>query len=343
MARLKAPQAVSSTATMQAMLLDAPRHPLRAAALRRPSPGPGQVLIRVQACGVCRTDLHLVDGELPDPKRPVIPGHEIVGTVAERGAGVELGVGQRVGVPWLGWTCGRCAYCTTGRENLCAQARFTGYQLDGGYAEYALADARYCFGLPERYSDLEAAPLLCAGLIGYRAYRLGGESRRLGIYGFGAAAHLIAQVAVAQGREVFAFTRRGDAKSQAFARALGATWAGASDEPPPVLLDAALIFAPVGALVPAALAAVERGGTVVCAGIHMSDIPALPYRLLWGERMIRSVANLTRRDAREFLSLAASLPLSVHARPYPLSDANQALADLRSGSIDGAAVLTIGR
>ena len=328
---------------MQAMLLQAPGQALRAAAVPRPSAGPGQVLIRVRACGVCRTDLHLVDGELPDPKRPVIPGHEIVGTVAERGADVELAVGQRVGVPWLGWTCGHCAYCTGGRENLCAEARFTGYQRDGGYAEYALADARYCFELPGRYGDLEAAPLLCAGLIGYRAYRLGGEGRRLGIYGFGAAAHLIAQVAVAQGREVFAFTRRGDVKSQAFARALGARWAGTSDEPPPAPLDVALIFAPVGALVPAALAAVARGGTVVCAGIHMSDIPAFPYRLLWGERTVRSVANLTRDDAREFLSLAASLPLSVHARPYPLSDANRALADLRSGSLDGAAVLTIGR
>ena len=328
---------------MQAMLLDAPCHALRAAELQRPSPGPGQVLIRVRACGVCRTDLHLMDGELPDPKQPVIPGHEIVGTVAGRGAGVELAPGQRVGVPWLGWTCGRCAYCITGRENLCAQARFTGYQLDGGYAEYALADARYCFALPERYGDLEAAPLLCAGLIGYRAYRLGGEGLRLGIYGFGAAAHLIAQVAVAQGREVFAFTRPGDAKGQSFARALGARWAGASDERPPAPLDTALIFAPVGALVPAALAAVQRGGTVVCAGIHMSDIPAFAYRLLWGERSVRSVANLTRQDARDFLSLAASLPLSVHARPYPLSDANQALADLRSGSIEGASVLTIGR
>jgi propanol-preferring alcohol dehydrogenase len=271
----------------------------------------------------------------------VVPGHEIVGTVVERGAEVDLPVGTRVGVPWLGWTCGHCGYCTRDRENLCADARFTGYRQDGGYAEYALADARYCFELPDRYGDLQAAPLLCAGLIGYRAYRLGGDGKRLGIYGFGAAAHLIAQVAVAQGREVYAFTRRGDAQSQAFARQLGAVWAGASDEAPPAPLDVALIFAPVGALVPAALSATARGGTVVCAGIHMSDIPSFPYRILWGERTVRSVANLTRRDAREFLSLAASIPLSVHVRSYPLSNANQALADLRAGSIDGAAVLTI--
>ncbi|HEX8011845.1 MAG TPA: zinc-dependent alcohol dehydrogenase family protein [Casimicrobiaceae bacterium] len=329
---------------MQAMLLDGPGRPLRMATLPRPVPGPGQVLVAVRACGVCRTDLHLIDGELPDPKVPVIPGHEIVGSVIECGPNVtEHRVGMRVGVPWLGSTCGRCGYCLGGRENLCSEARFTGYQLDGGYAEYALADARYCFALPERYGDLEAAPLLCAGLIGYRAYRLAGEARVLGIYGFGAAAHLIAQVALAQGLKVFAFTRRGDATSQAFARRLGATWAGSSDEAPPEALDAALIFAPVGALVPAALAAVKRGGSVVCAGIHMSDVPAFAYRLLWGERCVRSVANLTRRDARDFLALAAATPLAVHARPYPLSAANAALSDLRAGSIDGAAVLTIER
>jgi propanol-preferring alcohol dehydrogenase len=284
----------------------------------------------------------LVDGELPDPKLPVIPGHEIVGTVVELGPGVtQHNLGARIGVPWLGGTCEHCVYCTSGRENLCADARFTGYQLDGGYAEYALADARFCFALPDRYDDVEAAPLLCAGLIGYRAYRLAGEARTLGIYGFGAAAHLIAQVAVAQGRSVFAFTRRGDIASQAFALSLGARWAGDSEEAPPEPLDAALIFAPVGALVPAALAAVGRGGTVVCAGIHMSHVPSFPYRLLCGERCVRSVANLTRRDAQEFLALAASSALAVQARAYPLAAANAALTDLRAGSIDGAAVLTI--
>jgi propanol-preferring alcohol dehydrogenase len=330
--------------TMQAMLLPAPRETLRLATLPRPRPGAGQVLIAVRACGVCRTDLHLVDGELPDPKLPVIPGHEIVGTVVERGAGVtEHALGARVGVPWLGSACGHCHYCAGGRENLCAEARFTGYQLDGGYAEYALADARYCFPLPERYSDVDAAPLLCAGLIGYRAYQLAGEGRTLGIYGFGAAAHLIAQVAIAQGRKVFAFTRPGDGASQAFARRLGAAWAGGSDAATPEPLDAALIFAPVGALVPTALSAVARGGTVVCAGIHMSDVPSFPYRLLWGERCVRSVANLTRRDARDFLTLAESTPLAVHARAYALGAANSALADLRAGRIDGAAVLTIER
>jgi alcohol dehydrogenase, propanol-preferring len=330
------------SASMQAMVLPAPKQPLRFETVPRPTPGPGQVLIAVRACGVCRTDLHLIDGELSDPKLPVVPGHEIVGTVIERGAGViEHAIAARVGVPWLGQTCGHCGYCEGGRENLCADARFTGYQLDGGYAEYALADARFCFALPERYSDVDAAPLLCAGLIGYRAYRLAGEVPRLGIYGFGAAAHLIAQVAVAQGRKVFAFTRNGDVTSQTFARSLGAAWAGASDETPPEPLDAALIFAPVGALVPAALSAIVRGGTVVCAGIHMSDVPSFPYRLLWGERCVRSVANLTRRDAREFLALAASTPLAVHTRTYPLAAANTALADLRAGRIDGAAVLTI--
>ncbi|HTS23462.1 MAG TPA: zinc-dependent alcohol dehydrogenase family protein [Casimicrobiaceae bacterium] len=326
---------------MQAMVLEAPGRALKEETLPRPSAGPGQVLIAVRACGVCRTDLHLVDGELPDPRLPIVPGHEIVGTVVERGSGVAHDLGVRVGVPWLGATCGHCAYCTSGRENLCGEARFTGYQIDGGYAQYALADARYCFALPRRYRDVEAAPLLCAGLIGYRAYRLAGDAPRLGIYGFGAAAHLIAQVALAQGREVFAFTRPGDADGQAFARQLGASWAGGSDEVPPVALDAALIFAPAGALVPAALSVLARGGTAVCAGIHMSDVPSFPYRLLWGERSLRSVANLTRQDARDFLSLADATPLAVHARPYPLADANVALADLRAGSIEGAAVLTI--
>ena len=327
--------------TMRAMLLEATGQALCAATLPLPVPQARQVLIAVHACGVCRTDLHLVDGELPDPKLPVIPGHEIVGTVVSCGHGVtEHSVGARVGVPWLGGSCGHCIFCTSGRENLCGEARFTGYQLDGGYAEYIVADAAYCFALPPRYGNVEAAPLLCAGLIGYRAYRLAGDAPRLGIYGFGAAGHLIAQVAVAQGREVFAFTRPGDSAGQAFARRLGAVWAGGSDETPPEPLDAALIFAPVGALVPIALAALQRGGTVVCAGIHMSDVPAFPYRLLWGERSLRSVANLTRRDAREFLALAATTPLAVHAHPYRLVDANRALEDLRGGNITGAAVLT---
>jgi propanol-preferring alcohol dehydrogenase len=335
---------MASMPTMRAMVLDAPGRALRLVTLPRPQPGPGQVLLAVRACGVCRTDLHVVDGELPDPKLPIIPGHEIVGTVVERGQGVsEHQLGARIGVPWLGGTCGHCTYCTGGYENLCGEARFTGYQLDGGYAEYALADARFCFALPDRYDDVEAAPLLCAGLIGYRAYRLAGEARTLGIYGFGAAAHLIAQVAIAQGRKVFAFTRHGDVASQAFALSLGVRWAGDSEEAPPEAVDAALIFAPVGALVPAALAAVGRGGTVVCAGIHMSDVPSFPYRLLWGERCVRSVANLTRRDAQEFLALAASSSLAVHTRAYPLAAANTALADLRAGLIDGAAVLTIER
>ncbi|WP_298825963.1 zinc-dependent alcohol dehydrogenase family protein [uncultured Piscinibacter sp.] len=307
---------------------------------RRPTPGPGEVALRVLACGVCRTDLHLVDGDLPLPDHPVVPGHEIVGRVEALGEGVSaFSLGERVGVPWLGWTCGACSHCRAGRENLCEQARFTGWQIPGGYAAHALADARYVFRLPDRYSDEQASPLLCAGLIGYRAYAMAGEAARLGLYGFGAAAHLIAQVAVHQGREVHAFTRRGDAAAQALARELGAAWAGGSDEAPREPLDAALIFAPVGALVPAALRAVRAGGTVVCAGIHMSDIPSFPYAWLWGERRLVSVANLTRADGEAFMALAARMPLQVHTRRYALDDANQALADLRGGRVSGAAVL----
>jgi propanol-preferring alcohol dehydrogenase len=327
--------------TMQAMVCDGPNRPLVLRELPRPAPGPGEILIEVRACGVCRTDLHLVDGELPDPKVPVIPGHEIVGRVAALGKGVTApALGARVGVPWLGSACGACRYCMSGRENLCADARFTGYRIDGGYAEYAVADARYVLPLPDRYDDEHAAPLLCAGLIGYRAYAMAGAAPTLGIYGFGAAAHLIAQIALARGRTVFAFTRPGDRDAQAFAVRLGAQWAGDSGAVPPVPLDAALIFAPVGALVPAALAATARGGTVVCAGIHMSDIPAFPYDLLWGERSVRSVANLTRADGAAFMALAATIPLDVHAEAYPLSEANGALAKLRSGALAGAAVLT---
>ena len=313
---------------MRAMVL-AGRGALQLREVPVPRPAAGQVLLRVRACGVCRTDLHVVDGELPQPKPEVVPGHEIVGEVD----------GRRVGVPWLGWTCGVCAFCKSGRENLCALARFTGYQLDGGYAEYAVADERYCFALPERYGDAEAAPLLCAGLIGHRALLMAGDARRIGLYGFGAAAHLIAQVAVLEGREVYAFTRAGDALAQRFARDLGARWAGSSLEAPPELLDAAIIFAPVGALVPAALKAVDKGGVVICAGIHMSDIPSFPYQLLWGERVVRSVANLTRRDGEEFLALAARLPLRSRVQPFPLEQANEALAALREGRITGAAVL----
>ena len=329
-------------ATMQAMVCEAAHRPLALRTLSRPSPAPGELLVAVRACGVCRTDLHLVDGELPDPKQPVVPGHEIVGTVAQIGAGVDgIRVGERVGVPWLGWTCGHCAYCTSGRENLCVDARFTGYQRDGGYAEFAIADARYAFALPDRYDDVHAAPLLCAGLIGYRAYAMAGDAKTIGLYGFGAAAHLIAQVALAQGRTVYAMTRPGDAAAQAFARTLGVHWAGGSDEAPPAPLDAALIFAPAGGLVPAALAAVARGGRVVCAGIHMSDIPSFPYRLLWGERTLRSVANLTRADGAAFLALAGQLDLDVRVVPFALAQANDALDRVRAGTLDGAAVLTI--
>jgi alcohol dehydrogenase, propanol-preferring len=302
--------------TMRGMVLDAPRTALRLASLPVPSPGAEQVLIRVHACAVCRTDLHVVDADLTEPKLPLIPGHEIVGTIAAMGAGVErFAIGDRVGVPWLGWTCGECAFCRSGRENLCAQARFTGYQIDGGYGEFTLADQRYCFAIPEDYSDTEAAPLLCAGLIGYRSLRMAGEAHRLGLYGFGAAAHIIAQVARWQGREVYAFTSPGDFEAQAFARELGAVWAGGSDQSPPDMLDAAIIFAPVGPLIPAALRAVERGGTVVCAGIHMSPIPSFSYDILWGERVLRSVANLTRRDGEEFLQLAPKVPVVTRTVP----------------------------
>jgi len=325
---------------MHAMVLQATRQRLVASELPRPAVGPHQVLLKVHACAVCRTDLHVVDGELPDPKLPLVPGHEIVGTIVEKGAQVSrFAIGERVGVPWLGWTCGACPYCASGRENLCDQARFTGYQLDGGFAELAAADERYCFALPASYSDIDAAPLLCAGLIGYRALRAAGEARRLGIYGFGAAAHLIAQVARSQGREVLAFTRPGDDAAASFARGLGATWAGGSDQPSPAPLDAALIFAPVGALVPAALKNVVKGGVVVCAGIHMTDVPSFPYAQLWGERSIRSVANLTRADAEEFLRLAPQVPVQATAVPYPLDRANEALDDLRHGRLQGAAVL----
>jgi propanol-preferring alcohol dehydrogenase len=326
---------------MRAMLFDKRQGlPLKPTEVPAPKPGPGQVLIRVHACAVCRTDLHVVDGELTDPKTPVIPGHQIVGTVAETGAGVtRFTIGERVGVPWLGWTCGECRYCLSGRENLCDRARFTGYQIDGGYAEMAVADARFCFTLPAAYSDVAVAPLLCAGLIGYRALTMAGDARKLGLYGFGAAAHIIAQVANHQGREIYAFTRGDDARTQAFAKRLGAVWAGPSDASPPEPLDAALIFAPVGSLVPAALRAVAKGGTVVCAGIHMSDIPSFPYEILWEERVVRSVANLTRHDAEEFLALAAKIQIRTKTNIYPLTEANAALDDLRHGRFEGAAVL----
>ncbi|HYZ21502.1 MAG TPA: zinc-dependent alcohol dehydrogenase family protein [Rhodopila sp.] len=325
------------------MLFRAPHTPLHCREVGTPAPGPGQILIGISACAVCRTDLHVVDGELPDPKLPLVPGHEIVGRVLALGEGVErFSVDDRVGVPWLGWCCGVCDWCRAGQENLCPRARFTGYQIDGGYAEATVADARFCFPIPDHYGDAEAAPLLCAGLIGYRTLRLAGDPRLIGIYGFGAAAHIIAQVARHQGRQVFAFTRPGDATAQNFARSMGAEWAGGSDEAPPEPLDAALIFAPVGALVPATLAAVKPGGTVVCGGIHMSDIPAFPYSLLWGERVLRSVANLTRRDAEEFLQLAPQVPVRTSTTTFPLAAANEALAALRDGRLEGAAVLLPG-
>ena len=318
---------------MRAMVLERQREPLRAAELPEPEPGPGQVVVRVHACAVCRTDLHVADGELPDPKLPLVLGHQIVGTIDE--------TGERVGVPWLGWTCGECRFCRSGRENLCDFARFTGYQVDGGYAEYAVADRRYCFPIPDGYPDLQAAPLLCAGLIGWRALGAAGDGERLGLYGFGASAHIVAQVARWQGRRVFAFTRAGDEEARLFARSLGAEWAGDALGPAPEELDATIIFAPVGELVPAALAAVAKGGTVVCAGIHMSDIPSFPYERLWGERVLRSVANLTRRDGEEFLALAPRVPVRTEVEAFPLESANEALDRLRAGRIRGAAVLTI--
>lgn len=325
---------------MRVMQLEAPGEPLRLAERPVPEPGPGEVLVRVAACGVCRTDLHVVDGELPPLRSPIVPGHEIVGRVAGLGAGVTgLALGQRVGVPWLGHTCGTCPYCRSGRENLCDAPGFTGWTRDGGYADYVLADAPYTFPIPEGYDDVAAAPLLCAGLIGWRTLRMAGAARRLGIYGFGAAAHIVAQIARWQGRRLFAFTRPGDAAAQAFARGLGAEWAGGSDETPPEPLDAALVFAPVGGLVPAALRAVDKGGTVVLGGIHMSDIPSFPYRLLWQERVVRSVANLTREDGLELLALAPKVPVRTETTPYPLVEANRALADLRDGRLQGAAVL----
>lgn len=324
----------------RAMVLVAPREPLQLQRRRVPELSPNEVLVRVRACAVCRTDLHVVDGELPDPVLPLVPGHEIVGTVEAVGSEVPHAlIGQRVGIPWLGWACGRCSYCTSGRENLCPEARFTGYQIDGGYAEYTVADARFVFPLDRGRSDVELAPLLCAGLIGYRAYRAAGDADTLGLYGFGAAAHILAQVAVARGKRVLAFTRPGDTEGQEFARRLGAAWSGSSEELPPEALDAAIIFAPAGHLVPKALEAVRPGGTVVCAGIHMSDIPSFPYRLLWQERVLRSVANLTRQDGSEFLELATRIALRISTRRYRLEDANQALEDLRHGRIEGAAVI----
>ena len=325
------------------MLLEAPRRRLREAELADPEPGPCEVLVSVAACGVCRTDLHVVDGELPDPKLPLVPGHQIVGTVAAGAQAERFAVGARVGVPWLGWTCGECRYCRSGRENLCDRARFTGYQLDGGYAELAVADERYCVPLPEDYPDLEAAPLLCAGLIGYRALRLAGDAERLGLYGFGASAHIVAQVARHQGRRIFAFTRAGDDAAQSLARELGAEWAGDALGGPPEELDGAIVFAPAGELVPAALRATAKGATVVCTGIHMSDIPSFPYSLLWGERSVRSVANLTRADAEEFMALAPQVPVRTEVEPYPLAEANEALNRLRAGEVRGAAVLIVSR
>jgi len=328
---------------MFAMCLDIPGRPLRADHRPDPAPGPGELLLRVCACGVCRTDLHVVDGELPPRRSPIIPGHEIVGRVLAVGAGVSgVSVGDRLGVPWLGHTCGRCDYCRAGRENLCDAPDFTGWTRDGGYADRVVADAHYAFPIPDAYGDAEAAPLLCAGLIGYRSWRMaceGAPVRRLGLYGFGAAAHLLAQLARSQGQAVYAFTRRGDAAAQALATGLGCAWAGASDEAPPEPLDAAIIFAPAGDLVPAALKAVRKGGIVVCGGIHMSDIPAMPYSLLWEERRLVSVANLTRRDAAEYLPLAAAAGVEATITPYPLADANRALDDLRAGAFSGAAVL----
>ena len=328
---------------MRAMVLERQGEPLRLAELPEPSAGPGQVLLDVRACGVCRTDLHILDGELDQPKLPLVPGHQIVGVVRELGEGVDrFAPGDRIGVPWLGWTDGECRYCRSERENLCDNAEFTGYDLDGGYAEVAAADARFCFPIPEGYPDLQAAPLLCAGLIGYRALRLVGEAERIGFYGFGAAAHILCQVAVHEGRRVFAFTREGDAETQAFARRLGAEWAGGSEETPPEELDGAIVFAPVGALMTAALRASAKGARIISAGIHMSDIPPFPYADLWEERTLGSVANLTRQDGNEFIALAPQVPVHTEVSVYPLEQANQALEDLRAGRFRGAAVLEIG-
>ena len=328
---------------MRAMVLDSPGRPLRLAERPDPDPepGPGQLLVRVHACGVCRTDLHILDGEVTGSRLPIVPGHQIVGTVEAAGDGAAHQPGARVGIPWLGWTDGVCRYCRSGRENLCPRARFTGLDIDGGYAERTVADGRFAFAIPDGFGDLEAAPLLCAGLIGFRTLRLAGDPERLGIYGFGAAAHIICQVAVAEGRRVFAFTRAGDEATQAFARSLGAEWAGDAMGRPPEELDAALIFAPAGELVPVALRAVAPGGSVVCGGIHMSDIPSFPYEQLWHERVLRSVANLTRRDAEEFLALAPRVPVRTHTTTYPLADAGRALEDLRTGRLEGAAVLVV--
>ena len=326
---------------MHAMVLRESCRPLQYMEMPVPKPGPDQILIKVHACGVCRTDLHVVDGELPDPKLPIIPGHEIVGSVVRKGENAgSFAVGERVGVPWLGYTCGQCRFCRSGKENLCDRPLFTGYTIDGGYAEYTVADRRYCFPLPESYSDCDAAPLLCAGLIGYRSYRMAPDhAERIGIYGFGGAAHIVAQVAAYQGKQVFAFTRPGDREAQQFARRLGAVWAGDSTETPPEPLDAAIIFAPVGSLLPAALSATVKGGIVICGGIHMSDIPSFPYRLLWEERVICSVANLTRRDGEELLAIAPEVQVKTEVKVFPLKEANEALLSLREGKLQGAAVL----
>ncbi len=325
---------------MQAMVFEGPDRPLRLVERDIPQPGKGQVLVQVLACAVCRTDLHLIDGELPDPKLPVIPGHEIVGRILTVGEGVEtLQPNDRIGIAWLGYTCGTCDYCVSGRENLCNSALFTGYQIDGGYATHAVADARYCFPLPEAYDDAEVAPLLCAGLIGHRSLRAAADAKKLGIYGFGAAAHIVTQIARHEGRSVYAFTRPGDEIAQEFARSLGCVWADGSNMPPPELLDAAIIFAPIGALIPAALKAVRKGGRVILGGIHMSDIPVMPYRLLWGERTIKSIANLTRQDAHEFLHMASQVNIKTSVNVMPMSAANEALERLRNGDVSGAIVL----
>lgn len=325
---------------MKAMVLHEPKTPLRLEDVDRPDPFSSQVLVKVEACGVCRTDLHVMDGELPGPKLPLILGHQIVGTIVSKGSEAgDFEVDERVGIPWMGWTCGECKYCRSGRENLCDHARFTGYTLDGGYAEFATADHRFCIRIPEQYEPVGAAPLLCAGLIGFRTYRKAGDAKRLGFYGFGAAAHIIAQIALHEGREIYAFTRPGDKKAQDFARSMGAVWAGDSDKPSPEELDAALIFAPVGPLVPAALRAVCKGGVVVCGGIHMSDIPSFPYSILWEEREVVSVANLTREDGTGFMEIAPKVPVKTHTETFPLEEANEALNRLRSGNISGAAVL----